>query len=159
MDIAIAHVGVTTSRARIVNFSSYYYLDGTGLITKNTEIKDLTSLKQAKIAVLKNSATIAVVRNRLPHAELVGVDSYQAALQLLATEEVEAFAGDRTILTGWTQEYPEYKLLPARLSGVPLAIAMPKGLQYKELRRKVQTAIAHLKASGWLSARIKYWGL
>ena len=159
VDIAIAQVGVTTPRARIVNFSSYYYLDGTGLITKNTDIKELNSLKQAKIAVLENSATIAVVRNRLPDAELVGVDSYQAALQLLATGEVEAFAGDRTVLTGLIQEYPEYKLLPTRLSGVPLAIAMPKGLQYQELRRKIQKAIAKLKTSGWLEARIEYWGL
>lgn len=159
VDIAIARVSVTTSRARIVNFSSHYYLDGTSLIIRNTNTKDISGLKQSKIAVLENSATIAVIRNRLPNAKLVGVDSYQAALKLLEAGEAEAFAGDRSVLTGWIQEYPEYRLLPQRLSGISLSVAMPKGLQYKELRSKVQKAIAQLKESGWLQERIEYWGL
>ena len=159
IDMAIAKISVTTPRARIVYFSSHYYLDGTSLITKNINTKNISDLKQAKIAVLENSATIAVIRKRLPDAKLMGVDSYQTALRLLETGEAEAFAGDRSVLTGWIQEYPEYRLLPQRLSGAPLAIAMPKGLQYKELRSKVQKAIAQLKESGWLQERIKYWGL
>ena len=159
VDIAIARVSITTPRARIVDFSPHYYLDGTGIITKNTEIENLSSLTRGKIAVLKNSATIAVVRNKLPNATLIGVDSYQEALKLIETKQAEAFAGDRSVLKGWIQEYPDYKLLPERLSGVALAIAMPKGLQYKELRSQVNQAIASWKKSGWLQERIEYWGL
>lgn len=158
-DIAIARVAVTTSRSRIVDFSPYYYLDGTGIITKNSQIKQFKGLSRSKIVVLNNSATIAVVRSRLPQATLIGVDSYQAALELLENNQADAFAGDRSILTGWTQEYPAYKLLPERLSGSALAIVMPKGLQYKELRSKVNQAIVNWKKSGWLDQRIKYWGL
>jgi polar amino acid transport system substrate-binding protein len=40
-----------------------------------------------------------------------------------------------------------------------LAVVMPKGLQYKELRAKVNRAIADWKESGWLQERIEYWGL
>ncbi|MEN9565215.1 MAG: glutamine-binding protein of glutamine transporter, partial [Cyanobacteriota bacterium] len=40
-----------------------------------------------------------------------------------------------------------------------LAIVMPKGLQYQELRTKVNRAIANWKKSGWLQERIEYWGL
>jgi polar amino acid transport system substrate-binding protein len=159
VDIAIAKVTVTTPRTRIVDFSPYYYLDGTGLITKQPNIKNLNSLRQSKIAVLENSATIAVIRHELPNAELVGVDSYQAALELLETGKADAFASDRTILTGWTQEYPEYRLLSDRLSAVPLCIVMPKGLQYQELRQKINDAIASWQESGWLQERIEYWGL
>jgi polar amino acid transport system substrate-binding protein len=36
---------------------------------------------------------------------------------------------------------------------------MPKGLQYDELRRKVNEAIAHYTVTGWLKQRIEYWGL
>ncbi len=159
VDLAIARVGYTTPRARVVDFSSYYYLDGTSLITKDSGIEDLNDLTQGTIAVLENSATIAVIRHRLPNATLVGVDSYMEALKLLETERAAAFAGDRTLLTGWTQEYPEYKLLSERLSGIPLSIVMPKGLQYQELRDRVNDAIARWQESGWLQERIEYWGL
>ncbi|MFM2311345.1 MAG: glutamine-binding protein of glutamine transporter [Cyanobacteriota bacterium] len=159
VDIAIARVAVTTSRSRIVDFSPYYYLDGTGIVTKNPQIENIDSLPLKRIAVLKNSATIAVIQYRLPSATLIGVDSYQAALELMETNQVDAFASDRSILTGLTQEYPNYHLLPERLSGEALAVVMPKGLQYKELRAKVNGAIASWKESGWLQTRIKYWGL
>ena len=159
VDIAIARVSITTPRARIVDFSPHYYLDGTGIITKNTEIENIGGLTHGKIAVLKNSATIAVVRNKLPNATLIGADSYQEALKLIETKQADAFAGDRSVLKGWIQEYSDYKLLPERLSGVALAIAMPKGLQYKELRSQVNQAIASWKKSGWLQERIEYWGL
>ena len=158
VDIAIARVAVTTPRKRIVDFSPYYYLDGTGLITKDN-ITSIGALNQAKIAVLNDSVTIAVVRSRLPNAELIGVDSYQAALELLETDQADAFAGDRSILTGWVQEYPTYSLLPDRLSGAALAVVMPKGLQYQELRNKINQTILDWRKSGWLEERIEYWNL
>ena len=159
VDIAIARVTVTSPRTRIVDFSPYYYLDGTGLITKDKNVQHSDDLAKAKIAVLENSATIAVIRNRLPQADLIGVNSYQEALELLESDRVDAFAGDRTVLTGWMQEYPQYRLLPDRLSGAPLSIVMPKGLQHQELRQKIGQAIAKWRESGWLQERIEYWGL
>ncbi|PSB12267.1 ABC transporter substrate-binding protein [Pleurocapsa sp. CCALA 161] len=159
VDIAIARVAVTTPRSRIVDFSPYYYLDGTGIVTKNQQIKNINSLPLKRIAVLNHSATIAVIQYRLPNAALIGVDSYTAALKLMESNQVDAFAGDRSILSGLTQEYPDYHLLPERLSGEALAVVMPKGLQYQELRTKVNRAIARWKQSGWLQDRIEYWGL
>ncbi len=159
VDLAIARVAVTTPRRRIVDFSPHYYLDGTGIVTKEAEINNIGELASSKIAVLNNSATIAVVRHKLPNATLVGANSYREALQLIETDRADAFAGDRSILTGWIQEYPDYKLLPARLSGVALAVVMPKGLQYRELRDRVERAISTWKESGWLDERIEYWGL
>ncbi len=159
VDIAIAKVTNTAPRRRIVNFSYHYYLDGTGVITKNNNITSVYDLATAKIAVLYNSATIAVIRDRLPQAQLVGVNSYQEALQLLEAAEAAAFTGDITTLTGWIQEYPSYKLLPERLSGEPLCIVMPKGLQYEELRSKVYQALLSWRKSGWLQERITYYRL
>lgn len=159
VDIAIAQVTDTSSRRRIVDLSPYYYLDGTGIITKDITFAKADDLTTGTIAVLYNSATIAVVRNRLPQAKLVGVASYQEALNLLETGEVDAFAGDRTVLAGWQQEYPQYRLLPERLSGEPLCIVMPKGLQYQSLRSKIYQALLDWRKSGWLQERIEYWGL
>ena len=155
VDIAIARVSDTPSRRRIVDLSSYYYLDGTGIVTKD----DTLAPNNVEIAVLYDSETIAVVRDRFPDAQLVGVSSYQEALDLLETNQVRAFAADISVLTGLVQEYPQYKLLPERLSGAALSIVMPKGLQHKELQLAVEGAISNWRESGWLQERIEYWGL
>lgn len=159
VDLAIARIAVTTPRARIVDFSPYYYLDSTSILTNRLGINQIEDLERSRIAVVEKSATIAVVRNKLPDAVLVGVTSYQEALQLMETKQADAFAGDRSVLTGWVQEYPTYKLLSTRLSGAALAVVMPKGLQYQKLRLKVNKAIAQWQESGWLEERVRYWGL
>ncbi len=109
--------------------------------------------------MLKGSSTIATVRYLLPAAELVGVDSYQEARSLLESDAAAAFAADASVLSGWVQEYPQYRLLPTLLSAEPLCVVMPKGLQYDQLRRQVNAAIARYSASGWLQQRATYWGL
>jgi polar amino acid transport system substrate-binding protein len=158
-DIAIARVTVTPSRSRLVNFSRRYYLDGTGLVTKDPSVQQLGDVSGNKIAVLKRSSTIAVMRYSIPNVELVGVDSYQEGLAVLEAGEASAFAADRSILTGWVQEYPQYRQLPVRLSGETLSVAMPKGLQYTELREQVNEAIARWRKSGWLRQTAIEWGL
>ena len=159
VDIAVARVSDTPSRRRIVDLSAYYYLDGTGIITKDVTVTNAEALTTGKIAVLYDSETIPVVRDRLPDAELIGVKSYQEALALLENNQASAFAADISVLTGWIQEYPQYRLLPERLSGAALCIVMPKGLQYTDLQLAVEKAILNWRKSGWLQERIEYWGL
>lgn len=159
VDVVIASMSVNDSRRRLVDFSPHYYLNGTGIITNNPAITDLNALRGAKIALLQQSSTIGVIRSALPEAQLVPVTSYQEAFAALEAGEVTAFAADQTVLTGWIQVYPQYHLVSTRLSGEPLAIVMPKGLQYLELRERVNEAIASWQASGWLQQRVTYWGL
>ena len=159
VDLTIARVTATESRARIVSFSTPYYLDGISLVTKDTALRRLTDLEKQKIAVLNGSSTIAKVRYLLPNAQLVGVESYQEARSLLEAGNASAFAADVTVLTGWVQEYPQYHLIPTLLSAEPLSVVMPKGVQYDDLRRRVNEAIDRWKSNGWLRQRAIYWGL
>jgi polar amino acid transport system substrate-binding protein len=164
VDITIARVTVNSARSRVVNFSNYYYLDGTGIIVKNKtatakKIVDRYQLRSSKIAVLNNSSTIAVIYSQIPNVQLIGVNSYREALELLENDTVEAFAADRSLLAGWVQEYPEYRLLDDRLSGEALAVVMPKGLDYQELYLKINESIDLWRQNGWLQERIKYWQL
>jgi polar amino acid transport system substrate-binding protein len=159
VDIAIARITFTESRSRVVDFSPYYYLDGTGIITRQPNLTTLNQLSEATIAVLKNSSTIAVLKTALPNARLVGVNSYQEALALLENETVTAFAADNSLLTGWVKEDPQYYRLPVQLSGEALCIIMPKGLQYRQLRTRINDAIVRWQKSGWLRERAIYWGL
>lgn len=159
VDFAIARVTATESRSRLVSFSVPYYFDGTYLVVKDTGIQKTKDLVNRKIAVLNNSSSIADVRYYVPNADLVGVNSYQEARSQMETGEVQAFAADASLLSGWIQEYPQYRLLPDKLSTAPLSVAMPKGLQYADLRLQVNEAIARYIAEGWLKQRAQYWGL
>jgi polar amino acid transport system substrate-binding protein len=159
VDLAIARVTVTDARSRVVDFSRPYYLDGTGIVTNNPAIQRLGDVATGKIAVVNGSSTIAVIKHTLPAANLIGVDSYEAGRSLLENGGADAFAADNSVLTGWVQEYPQYQMLPVRLSGEALAVVMPRGLQYVALRQRINAAIARWQASGWLAERAAYWGL
>ncbi|MGB3493194.1 MAG: transporter substrate-binding domain-containing protein, partial [Elainellaceae cyanobacterium] len=150
VDVVIAQMGRTEARSRLVNFSYPYYLDGTGLVTRSFEIQQFSDLAGRTLAVLNHSTTIDIVRYRIPGATLVGVESYEEALTLLDAGEADAFAGDLTVLAGWVQEYPAYRILPTPLSAEALAIALPRGLDHEPLRQAINQAIEQWTQSGWL---------
>jgi polar amino acid transport system substrate-binding protein len=116
-------------------------------------------LQQQSIAVLNGSDTIAVVRSLFPQASLVGVDSYEAAKIALENGQTLAFAADASMLTGWAQEDSQYRVLPDLITAEPLAVAMPRGLQYDELRRRVNQAIDRWRIDGTLRQQAVQWGL
>ncbi len=159
VDLTIARVTATATRSRVVDFSRYYYLDGTGIVTKQASLNKNSDLAGKKIAVLNNSTTIATLQYIIPKAQLVGVNSYQQAQDALKTGNVVAVAADRSLLIGWRKTDPSYYLLPDRLSTEALGIVIPKGMQYDPLRQLVDRSIQQWQADGWLQGRIKYWGL
>ena len=159
VDIAIAGIAATPMRQRIVNFSEPYYLDGTALITNNSSIQNLADLETAAIAVIEGSEAVSTTNYVLPEATLVGVSSYQTALEAIESGRVSAVAGDVTVMTGWIQEYPEYRLLPDLLTVEPLAVVTPKGNQYTTLRQFLDSTIVEWHEDGWLEERATYWGL
>jgi polar amino acid transport system substrate-binding protein len=159
VDLAIAGVAITPQRQRIVQFSLPYYLDGTGFITRRPVIRQAADLTQGAIALLRGSAAVPSVQYLLPTATLLGVNSYQQGQRVLATAQADAFAGDVSVLAGWVQADPSYRLLPEVITAEPLAVVMPKGTQYTSLRREVDGAIATWHETGWLETQATTWGL
>jgi polar amino acid transport system substrate-binding protein len=157
--LIIARVTATSLRSRLVSFSIPYYLDGTALVTRDPSVTRATDLSQSTIAVLNNSSTVEILRYRLPRAKLVAVESYTDAHALLERGGAIAFAADASVLSGWVQEFPQYRLLSPTLSTEPLCIAIPKGLQQDELRRRINAILTRWQSEGWLQERAKYWGL
>ncbi|MEM9807350.1 MAG: transporter substrate-binding domain-containing protein [Cyanobacteria bacterium P01_D01_bin.56] len=159
VDIAIAGITVTSQRQRIVSFSEPYYLDGTGFVTTSDQVSHLDDLTFGRVAVLGKSSTLAHVRAQLPEATLVTVNAYGEALDQLDAGQVDAFAGDVSLLTGWQQQDGQYRLLNEVISVEPVAIAIPKGTQHSNLRQSISNAIRQWDDEGWLQDRATYWGL
>ncbi|MGL5924573.1 transporter substrate-binding domain-containing protein [Chroococcidiopsis sp.] len=159
VDLAIAQVTATDSRSRLVSFSPPYYMDGAAIIAKKATAESLNDVAKKTVAVLKGSSTIPTLKYLLPQVQLLGVDSYQQAHALLESGIAAAFTADASVLSGWVREYPQYEILPTLLSAEPLAVVMPKGLQYDSLRQQVNAAIARYTTTGWLRQRAEFWGL
>jgi polar amino acid transport system substrate-binding protein len=163
VDLAIAQVTATPARARVVQFSEPYYLNGISLITKpqpgQPRIRTLSQLSEQPVAVLNQSVAIAALQYHQPNLRLVGVDDYEAAQAKLKAGEVAAIAGSTSVLVGWSQTQPDYQLIPSQFSRTPLAIAYPKGLQYAELGTIVSQSLRQWQSEGWLQERAINWGL
>jgi polar amino acid transport system substrate-binding protein len=160
VDVTIARLGINRGRSRVVEFSQPYYQDGTGVLTNSAKVRKLADLAGQSVAVIQSSVSSYPVAEQVPGAKLVPVGSYEGAKRLLDEKKVVAFAADYSLLVGWVQEFPQgYRLLAEKLNVESLAIAMPKGLQHRELREFVIGALDRWKKEGWLQERIRYWGL
>ncbi|EDX84388.1 Bacterial extracellular solute-binding protein, family 3 [Synechococcus sp. PCC 7335] len=167
VDVAIAALTITEPRRRIVSFSYPYYLDGTAFITRlptdsAPDILTLHDLQLGTIAVLERSSTVAQLSYLLPAAQQVGVGSYLEAQTLVESGAVDAFAGDASVLAGWTMEggaLMNHSMLPDIISAEPLAVVLPKGQQYSPLQTAVNKAIQRWYKEGWLQARSQFWEL
>jgi polar amino acid transport system substrate-binding protein len=159
VDLAIAGLTLTANRQRLVSFSPPYYLDGAGVLVRDPRFQSLADLQLRRLGVLQGASTVAVLRHLLPRAVLTPLDSYQEALSRLSAGQIDGFAGDVTVLTGWRQNYSGYYIVPTLLSAEPMAIALPKGTQYNELRTLVTQTVTYWHHSGWLEERVTFWGL
>jgi polar amino acid transport system substrate-binding protein len=143
----------------VVTFSLPYYFDGTALVTTNAAIRSLGDLGTETIAALDGSSAVEALRYRWPNARLVEVRSYYQAQTLLETGQVAAFAGDASVLSGWVQEFPQYRLVLPVLTVEPLCIGLPKGIQHDSLRQRINQILEQWYKTGWLKERASYWGL
>jgi polar amino acid transport system substrate-binding protein len=158
VDLVVAHLTVTRNRSRLIDFTVPYYTDSTAVIVRR-DTKNAHFSQNGAIAVIKGSSTIAVLQYLAPKAQLIGVNSYQAGLEALQADKVQAFAGDNSALVQWLKEHPDFERVKGLTSSHSLAIALPRGLQYEDLRAKVLQAVEKWRKNGWLRERATYWGL
>ena len=160
VDLAIAQIGITLNRIRLVNLTLPYYLDGTTVVVPNgTSLTSSLELTTEAIAVLEGSTAVATLNSLSPQLETVGSSSYQEMLDALQRGKVDGVAADVSVMAGWVADNPDYKLLLPLLSGSGLAVALPKGNQYSELRRRVHEAMQSLSDRGWFEQQARAWGL
>jgi polar amino acid transport system substrate-binding protein len=159
VDLAISHLTLTENRMRLVSFSEPYYRNGTGILTQNPKWSTLQTLYRQTVAVLQPSVTLPYLKSTLPKARLVGVPSYGAGQRLLEGDRVQAMVGDRLALFNLAHQNPRYQFFSTNLTVQPLAIALPKGVQYEPLRIWINNALARWQKEGWLDAQRQTWAL
>jgi ABC-type amino acid transport substrate-binding protein len=154
---------VTLGRMKEVDFSSYTFVDGTGILVKaSLAAKSLGDLGGKKIGVIAGTsnekALSEALKQRVLNATVVPVKSRDEGLAQLEAGTIDAFASDRVLLIGLASKAKEPKslaLLTDALSFEPYAIALPRGDW--QLRLAVNTALAQIYRSGAIGEIYGRW--
>lgn len=154
---------VTLSRLKQVDFSSFIFVESTGLLTKAAlGIRSLSDLSGKNIAVMAGTtnerAVHAQLKRRQLSATVLPFKSRDEAFAALEEGKVEAFAGDKLLLLGAAEKAKDQKslfLLADELSFEPYGIVLPRG--DADFRLAVNTGLSQLYGSGVIMEVFNRW--
>ncbi|KPK08718.1 MAG: hypothetical protein AMJ64_02620 [Betaproteobacteria bacterium SG8_39] len=153
VDMECGATTATLKRMERVDFSSYVFVDSTGLLVSVASgIRTFPDVAGKRIAVIAGSTNEEAVKSALKRAllkaEVVSVKSREAAVAALEGGKVDAFASDKILLEGIANKIKDtrkYGLLPDDLSIEPYAIMLPRG--DSALRLEVNRALSRVFGS------------
>jgi len=158
VDMVIATMTVTASRAQIIDFSVPYYVSGQAiLVAKNSDIKSMSDLNGKKVIIVFGSTAERNLRLMAPDAEIIGFKTYPAAFSALTQGRADAMSSDDTILIGFALSNKSVKLLPKQYSKEPYAVAFRKGSDSARLSSRVDAIIEDMETSGELNQLKHKW--
>lgn len=154
---------VTLSRMKIVDFSSFTFVDGTGLLVKASlaanSLSDLGSKKIGVIGGTSNERALnEALKRRVVNATVVPLKSSDEGLVQLESGAIDGFASDRVLLlalAGKSKDPKALALLGEGLSFEPYAIALPRGDW--QMRLAVNSALAQIYRSGAIGEIFGRW--
>jgi len=162
-DLECGSSTVTLGRMKEVDFSSFIFVDGTGILVKaSLAAKGLGDLGGKKIGVIGGSSNEKALNDalkaRVINATVVQVKSRDEGLAQLEAGTIDAFASDRVLLIGLAGKAKDPKslaLLTDALSFEPYAIALPRGDW--QMRLAVNTALSQIYRSGAIGEIYGRW--
>jgi ABC-type amino acid transport substrate-binding protein len=145
---------VTLSRLKQVDFSSYIFVESTGLLIKAASgLRSLSDMSGRKIAVIAGTtnerAINAQLNRRQLNATVMPFKSRDEAFAALEDGSVDALASDKLLLVGAAGKAKDQKslaLLPDDLSFEPYGIVLPRG--DAAFRLAVNTGLSQIYGSG-----------
>jgi ABC-type amino acid transport substrate-binding protein len=145
---------VTLARMKLVDFSSFIFLETTGLMTKaGAGLRSISDMSGKKIAVISGTTNERAINEQLKtrqlQATVVPFKYRDDAFDAMEEGRVDAFASDRLLLIGSAIKAKDpraFDLLPDQLSFEPYGIALPRG--DANFRLAVNAGLAHIYRSG-----------
>ena len=124
----------TLSRMEQVDFSSFVFVDGTGVLVRtDSNVKTFADMGGKRIAAIAGTtnekALNEAMKKRLVNANVVTVKNREEGLAALEGGKVDGFASDKLLilgLAGKVKDPKQYAMLPDDLSFEPIAIVLPR---------------------------------
>jgi ABC-type amino acid transport substrate-binding protein len=134
-DMECGSTTVTLSRMREVDFSSFVFVDSTGILARNAaaakNLKELGGKRIAVIARTTNQAALErAMKSQSVNATVVTVKNRDEGIAALEAGKVDALVSDKLLLLGLggkVKDPAQYTLLEDDLSFEPYAIVLPRG--------------------------------
>jgi len=162
-DMECGSTSVTLARSKRVNFSSYTFVDGTGLLIRSdSPARQLSDLSGKKIGVIPGTTNEKALNDALKRqaigATVVSVKTRDEGLSQFEAGQIDAFASDRTLLLAMAPKAKDPKsisLLLEDLSFEPYAIVLPR--HDDDMRLAVNAALAQVYRSGDIVPIFRRW--
>ena len=154
---------VTLGRMKEVGFSTLTFVDGTGLLVRNsttgTSLMDMANKKIGVIGGTSNERALAdALKAKAVTATVVTLKTREEGLEQLEAGSIDAFASDRVLLVGLASKAKDPKslaLLADALSYEPYAIALPRGDW--AMQQAVDSALSQIYKSSALPDIYSRW--
>jgi ABC-type amino acid transport substrate-binding protein len=162
-DMECGSTTVTLTRMKTLDFSSYIFLETTGLAVKSASgLRSFADLAGKKIAVIGGTTNERAVKVQLAYrkmnATVVPVKSQDEGFAAVESGKADAFASDKLLLMGGSMRAKDVKsleMLADDLSFEPYAITLPRG--ESALRLAVNTGLAKIYGSGEINEIFARW--
>ena len=162
-DMECSSSTATLSRMKQVDFSSFIFVESTGMVVKTASgirnIADLVGKKIGAVAGTTNERAVNVQAKRYGlNATIVSFKTRDEGFAAVEAGKVDAFASDKLLLIGASAKAKNagaLTMLADDLSIEPYGIALPRG--DATLRLAVNTALSELYASGEIMDIFKRW--
>ena len=160
-DIECGASSVTFGRMTKVDFSSFIFMENTGLMVRvNSGISSFGDLKDKNIAVIVGTtneiALMKEIQRRQLQTGVIRVKDRREGIAALQSGAVEGFASDKLLLIGASNaDGSTYKMLPENLSSEPYALVLPRGDW--RLRAAVNKALSQLYSSPQILDIYRKW--
>jgi glutamate/aspartate transport system substrate-binding protein len=160
-DIECGSSSVSFARMTKVDFSSFIFMENTGLIVRaNSGISSVGDLKDKKIAVIAGTTNEAAltreIQRRQLQADLIRVKDRGEGVAALRSGAVDSFASDKLLLIGAANaDGATFKMLSENLSTEPYALVLPRGDW--RFRASVNKALSQLYSSSQILDIYRKW--
>jgi polar amino acid transport system substrate-binding protein len=156
VDVVVRNMSMTCSRWNDIAFSAEYFQSGLKiLVRKGSDATSLAALTGKKVCAPNSTSTMDVVR-ATPGVQAVGAATHTGCLVLFQQGEVDAIAGDDTVLAGLAAQDP-YAYVPpiAPLTSEPYGVGIRK--DRVDLVRYVNKVLEQWKADGRWTESYDTW--
>jgi ABC-type amino acid transport substrate-binding protein len=162
-DMECGATTVSLSRMKVVDFSSYVFLETTGLMAKSAAgLQSFADLAGKRIGVIGGTTNERAVRDQLAGrkmtATVVTFTTTQEAIAALDAGSVDAYASDALLLVGAAIQSKDPKslmLMNDKLSYEPYGIVLPLGDH--AFRLAVNTALSQIYRSEDINEIFNRW--
>ncbi len=156
VDVVVRNMTMTCSRWNDIAFSAEYYHSGLKvLVGKGSTVNSLTGLTGKKVCAPTGTSTMDAVL-ATPGVKAVGAATHTGCLVLFQQGQVDAIAGDDTVLAGLAAQDP-YAFVPqiSPLTAEPYGVGVPK--DQVDLVRYINRVLDTWKADGQWKSSYDRW--